>query len=303
MEAGIIRVTRDQIESVQAGISGELARTRQGLVDEAFRGMEDILEQPEYTGDIETALVHFAGEQALVDHDLTGPYLTLSDNLKAAEEPNQPVLIVYKQPDGTEVAPRDTENIFRPDPIQMGQFTHSSLIKIDPANLLFKSVKTRRQDVPMHAFATKDTAAVTDSTLSIVGDTITADMNVLTEGPARRRSTKAKDSFVIGETRIADNGEGQSRLGDYQFSDYRAYLPYRSPLVVIGWNKIEELFTDSSCKIDGLQQIIKAYELFYSSGDLIDLNEAAPKLDEIFEATDQCLKALGRKSLLDIVKP
>lgn len=263
-------------------------RRRQALDqgrDQALRAiignLASTLAEPEFTGDVETALVHYMGEEAFEDDVATERYTDLATRIEAQRGRSARIPVVFI----------NQKHDVLGDPY--GGYT--AFLKVRGGGIHFKSTKTREEDVKMHAF-TKTTAGVTHSSLGLLATTITFNGDVLKADKPLQVKPEVANEFVLSESHVADGIYGKGMPGDYAFSDYGTERFYGEPTILVGWGEIEEAFVGSLASRPAslsLQEALKMKAFFDDTGELETAMKQAPRLAAVIEAATAFQNSVG----------
>lgn len=233
----------------------ETKRNAEFVVDEAQRvavskaleGLEEVLAEPIFRGDIDTALVHYLREDAFRDDQLVRKYQDFAKKIEEEKAKNPakdvPLLILFKP--HPEANRRDT-----------------AFVRVASDSIEFES-RIDINEVVTHAFAGEmvmdddtgrekwqpQTGTITDKSLYLVGsvDTFSGD---LLEDSGFAHESHSDDGFVLKESHTTPGGGGIP--SEYGFSNYsydkvdedgNSFMA-SDMKVIIGWEAIDKAPTE-----------------------------------------------------------
>lgn len=205
----------------------------QQVVDAITSKMGEALESPVFTGDVESALFHHAGEHAVRNETMTEPYISLATRIEqyAAGHPeveDVPVLFTFRNYDHEgDYAGSETAVAFVPR-----------------GTVAFKSEKTSNQTAMYggkmvqvegtdHKQWQPDTTTVSTERLSLLAPTVACDGDILGEEDIRDNSLKGSEELVLFQ---AEHSAISMRNG-VEIERFEGEENYR---VLVGWEEIEE---------------------------------------------------------------
>lgn len=239
---GILEQTRAELYEAEDRSFAALMSEKDRIIDAQLADMGDLLTQPEFQGDLDTALIHHLGRAAF-NQDEVKTFEAFAHALGQAEDPETPVLFT--------INPAGHPNT------EVGA-NYTNLLIVDPSNLVFRSVTSRREGVRMHAF-TDQTASVTDKSLSLVapGAAISGDLD---DPSSLRPNAESLKETVLSDSCVADDNAGGH--GTYEFNDrsnnFIQLNSWGEPYVITGWDNIE------GAVFDGLRNNVEGLLAFYA---------------------------------------
>jgi|SRR5665213_206613 len=251
------------------------------VVDGLMADLDTVLAEPEFTGDAETALVHYFGREAFDNESLTQPYIELEESIKADTDLQVPVLFIYQ----------DRDEYSNPG------ITRSIFVTVDRDKPFFSSTRARREDVVMNVMA-NTTAAVTDRELVLVGPTTAFRGDLLETDDPLPGHPESLPHFSLNASSVADGSYGKGMPSSYNFNDFHSDCFDNDPRIFVGWGKIEATVIDKLTNNrpflpDLLQDILKVKYFFRASQQMDAVWEHAPRMARLFEATERFQKTLG----------
>lgn len=308
---GVLGETRGVIEGAQGSAAQAAADASTEAVKAAMANLSGVLDQPEYVGDVETALVHHWGEGAFTDPD-TQAYTDLAARIEAEAAKDRrrgvPVLFVYRDAfyDGEATAP------------------HTVLVRVPRGgDVKFRSAVEVEEGVAMHAFTgswvenpeTKEkewqptTADVTHRSLSLVGEASVLDGDVLEPGASVRLHKGKGGSYAQGmelsKSETASGGHGGGIPNGYGYTNLN--VDRLNPdfgdadiKIAVGWGEIEEALLQrirtTGAGLDntaGMVSEAMAVERFFRDAAEEPVSDRAPEIAKILAAAHDFQQAAG----------
>lgn len=281
----IFEGARNAIAAAQEQQRQVVAGERDQTVSAITGDLSVVLAEPEFTGDVEVALIHYMGERAITDEDATQPYVELAERIQqnAAEHPQLeavPVLFIAQTFDelgeysGPESAfmqvPRDSVNF------------KSKVIRTDEPVMGGRQVKDATSDEKRWV---PDTVEVTDKEIALVAPTIAFAGNVLDIGALQGESA-IEPKFVL---------HASQRAATSPYTGVYVDRFVGGEKVFVGWKEIEVAFMDrkTGLKEAALAEALKLKALFSASTSPDVLKEYAPRIAEIIEAAEHFQGVVG----------
>jgi hypothetical protein len=275
---GILGEGRSAVAEIESSQREAFADARTGALSAIMGNLSATLSKPVFEGDVETALVHYMGEEAFEDEVATRRYTELAARIAAQPDERVPVLFIHQD--------HDQDG----DPIGGVETT---MLIVSRENLRFKSETTVEKAVKMHALTSK-TADVTHKRLSIQAGTMTFDGDLLNTNSRLSETPETGIEFALSESHVADDERGGGMPSDFAFSDYGMERFYGNPTVLVGWNEIEAaVIKGLASQGNGPQGAIRLKEFFAATGQIPVLKEGAPLISMLVEAAGNMHTALG----------
>jgi hypothetical protein len=272
------------IDQVREGAAAAQADHRQAAdqaqtkaIDRAMKDLKKTLAEPQFTGDVQTALIHNMGREAFTDSEATAPYIDLAAQIEAQQTEGEatPVMVV---------------TLLKNDRGESAGVS-SALVKVD-GDTAFKSSVERKEGVSMHAF-TDTTADVVTRKLSLAGQTTTVTGDITRPGSTVGKPT-ASDGLVLRESQTADGNHGKGMPSDYAFRDTDSdILRNEASNTFVGWQEVEKALIQQ-LNGSGLQEAFKLKEFFAASGDITELEKNAPKLADVIKHATAFQTSVGQ---------
>jgi hypothetical protein len=301
IERGVIsHVNRTHYESV-AGLTDVQRRNLD--LEEAMMGLRDALIQPEYVGDSETALVHYLGRSAFDDIYSEGlirfsRFFGQELDKQATGDPI-PVLVAYDAAPYSEPTRRE----------------QTALVIVDMGKDSFRSFVEHERDVVKPGFA--DEVAVTTRTLTLLGDTVTIDADLIGWGTGATpvdptvRIVAGRDGVIL-DKRVVIDGENGSKpaTNDPRRSIHERSVSLHDDNYDLGWMNIGDRIArgirhvanhrnTAPSTLGHVSRLIKFFESG-SLGTTEGLFEVNPELKDVFDSfagVQDALKAVGARTL------
>lgn len=258
---------------------------RSHVISGIMANLSSVLAEPEYTGNVETALVHFMGERALTDTAATEPYTSLAERIKGQPDRAVPVIFVY-QDRYDEDGQRDGAG---QDSTAVTYVARSRGVKFISATSREEGVRIGLSGSTVEDPATGQrawqptTTTVTHSRLSLKGLTTTFDGDALRDDEIQLRNQRITDELVLQERHVADGNYGMPSA--YRWTDYaidRLDANSTVSTVLVGWEEIEGVLMEKfgSSTNTTLQEARKIQALFGTpvSPEMAVLEARAPRI-------------------------
>lgn len=223
------------------------------------------LAQPEFKGDVETALVHHMGRRVVDAEAATAPYIDLAETIaRQPEEKMVPTLFIYG-----------------------GQFRETGTID-DGYKTAFLAVDRQREGIQFKSVRYESGG----SSLSIQARTFIYSGNILSNQGVQRRIRHNLPEFVLSESDISDteNGQEDGRFAGHAFSASQKSKFENTPKIYVGWQDIEKVLCESlrnppysSNTKNRLTRLLKIQSFIETVTDEWELNALAPELYRLVE--------------------
>lgn len=218
------------------GENGDAARA--AAADRAMEELADVLAEPEYTGDLQTALIHYMRRDAFdwfTSDNLVKDFVNLEQKIvkvasKAPEEGLVPVVMSFQTVNGSS----DDE---------------TALVVVDPAEPHFRSSVEHSRDVRRHGFA--GPLAITDRSIALLGTTVRLEGLDLAHhsvyfqkgqdaAAGRARYAHPRGSLVLHATKLTDGRNSADPPKDHglEGASEEADLFYNNQRPLVGWKEV-----------------------------------------------------------------
>lgn len=224
----------EEVTHIRYGMSPQAARAeRIEAMDQVMSGLESVLAEPVYEGDIQTALIHNRGRAAF-GHSGTGnesarDYIRLSGAIDAdaGDDGSTPVLLVSQVRNGE----------------GRNNNTETALVMVDSDKATFRSSMVHERHVRRAGYAGK--IAITRRSLSLLGDSSTIHADISGYGndymeinPHAKKQTK--DTELVLDERSVIDGKNGSKPVPVSSVDITRNIDrmWAGPTYLVGWKAI-----------------------------------------------------------------